>query len=99
MFLLRRASLKGTPQGGGDNTKETPQERGGTTQKGHHKGGDNIKETPQERGGTTQKGHHTRGDNRKETPQERGGTTQKGHHRGDNRGQWRGTTGGTMYSN
>ena len=94
MFLLRRASLKGTPQGGGGQHKrDTTGERGDNT-KGTPQGGDNIKETPQERGGTTQKGHHTRGDNRKETPQERGGTTQKGHHKRDTTGGTTGDSGG-----
>ena len=79
-----------------DNIKETPQERGGTTQKGHHTRGDNRKETPQERGGTPQKGHHKRDTTGGTTQKghQGGGTTQKGHHKRDTTGGTTGDSGG-----
>ena len=77
-------------QKGGDDTWETPQERGGTTQKGHNKGGIIVKVSPLERGGRhkrdTTQGETTAVETPQKDHQEKGGTTPKGYHtRGDYR--------------
>ena len=92
MFLLRRASSKGTPQKGhhkrdttgGDNTKGTPQ-------KGHHRGHHKRDTTGGQHKRDTTRGQHKR-DTTKGTP--RGGTIQKGHHKRDTTGGTTGDSGG-----